>query len=109
MPPWDADPYLLKSRLLRRCFQRKILPSPLPLRPGFLPISSRATLCWDLLKSRSIRGFRTHVSAHKSNNTCATALKNNPETFGSAPSRLKIRVIRVQLFLAFLRLTDTTF
>ena len=65
------------------------------------------TLCWKLLRTHSIRGVRTHVSAPKSNTACTNALNNNPETFGSAPYRLRIFVICTQLFLALLRLPAT--
>ena len=58
---------------------------------GCLLVRRRATLCWKLLRSRSILGFGNHVSTLSKNTTCVIALKKCPDTFGSAPSRIKIR------------------
>ena len=59
------------------------------------------TLCLKLISSRSILGFSTHVSDPNNNTSWVTALEKIPDTFVSAPSRLKIRNNRPQLFLAF--------
>ena len=72
------------------------LPSPRIL--GFLPVSRRATLCWKLLRARSIFGVSTHVSAPNNSTACVTALKNFPNTFGSAPSHL----LRLSIFISIL-------
>ena len=81
------------------------LPSPYIL--ACLPMSRYATLCWKLLKARSILEVSTHVSSPNNNTACITALKIYPNTFRSAPSWLKIRNNRLQLFLTFLRLPTT--
>ena len=53
-------------------------------------------------------GFRTHVSGLKINTACTAALDTNPAILGSAPSRPRILVVQVQLFLALLRLPATS-
>ena len=67
---------------------------------GCLPVIRRATLCWELLRALSILGFSTYVSALNNNTARFTALKTFPDTFGTAPSHLKIRYNRPQLFLS---------
>ena len=97
LPPRDVDPNIFEARLISCCRQRRLL--PYTLRISCLPVSRCANLCWNLIRDCSIWGFRTHVSSPKSNTACTTALKNNPKIFGSAPSRLRILIIRIQLFL----------
>ena len=49
-----------------------------PRLSGCLQVSRWATLCQKLLRSRSILGVNTHVSAPNNNTTCVTAFKNAP-------------------------------
>ena len=65
-----------------------------------LPLSCRATLCWKLIRDCSILGVSNYVSATNNNTAYVTALKKCSDTFGSAPSRIKIRDNCPQLFLA---------
>ena len=58
---------------------------------GCLPLSRLATLCWKLPRSHSILGVSTHVSYPNNNTACVTALKQCPDTFVSALSRINIR------------------
>ena len=70
-------------------------------------MSRCANLCWKLLRIRSILGVSTHISAPNNNTICVTDLKKCPDTFGSAPYRIKICDNRPQIFPAFQRLPTT--
>ena len=72
---------------------------PPPYLPGCLMVSRCTTLCWKLLRARSILGVSTHVSAPNNTTACVTALEKCPNTFGSAPSRIKICDNRPQIYL----------
>ena len=52
---------------------------------GCLPVIHHATLCWRILRARSILGVSTHVSALNNNNTYVTALKNVPTPLDPPP------------------------
>ena len=39
---------------------------------GCLPVSHRTTLCWKLIRSRSILGVSTHISALNNNTACVS-------------------------------------
>ena len=55
-----------------------------------------------------MRGVRTHISYPKINTAWTTALKKNPDTLGSYPSRPRILVNRAQLFRAFSKFPTTS-
>ena len=55
---------------------------PPPRILSCLPVSRRATLCWKLLRARSILGVSNHVSAPNNSTACVTALKNVPTPLG---------------------------
>ena len=59
---------------------------PPPRLLGCLPVSRHATLCWKLLRARSILGVSTHVSAPNNNTTCVTTLKNTPTPLDTPPT-----------------------
>ena len=63
---------------------------------GYVPIGKS-----NILRACYILGISAHVSAPNNNTVCVAALIKCPNTFGSAPSWLKIRDNRPQLFLSF--------
>ena len=60
---------------------------------GSRPISCHATWSWNPPRTRTMRGVTTHFSAPKSSTIWVTALKNEPDTRGLAPSLLSILLI----------------
>ena len=52
-------------------------------------------------------GFSNLISDPNKRTSCATALNNNPQTRGMAPSRPSILAIHAQLYLSFLRFPTT--
>ena len=47
-----------------------------------------------------MQGVTTHVSDPNNSTACTTALKNNPDTHGAAPSLLRMCNILLQIFLS---------
>ena len=74
---------------------------PPPFILGCVLVIFRTTLCRKLLRPRSILGISTHVSVLNNSTAWVTTLEKSPDTFGSAPSRIKISDNHPQLFLSF--------
>ena len=65
-----------------------------------LLVNRRVTLCWKLLKYRSILGVSTHISASNSNNACVAALKNVQTLLDPPPPGSIFVTTASQLFLS---------
>ena len=67
---------------------------------GSRPVRRLTTWVWNPPRALTMQGVTTQVSNPKSSTAWTTALKNNPDTHGAAPSLLRMHDILLQTLLA---------